>query len=312
MDLLWLYFLVHATFACFACTLAENMTKTHKTPRLVLYYQTTHDRNGNSVSLLPLLQNHVPVTHLIVGAFHVSARSDVYLNDDLPSSFKFSALWRETKQLQEVGIKIMGMIGGAAPGSFSVSTLDGDEATFRKHYYKLQSLVQTYGLEGLDLDVEEPMSQGGITRLIKQLHADFGSDFLVTLAPVASALWNDHNISGFSYSEVEKSIGSNIAFYNAQFYNGFGGLSDGRDYDNVVNNGWAPEKIVAGLLTSPANGVGYVATDVISKAIASIRNQHGQFGGVSGWEYFNAEPGGRQQPWKWLQIIGNTLKPAGI
>lgn len=41
-------------------------------PRLVLYYQTTHDSNGRPVSILPLVtEKHIALTHLVVSSFRM-------------------------------------------------------------------------------------------------------------------------------------------------------------------------------------------------------------------------------------------------
>src|SRR4051812_41130764 len=110
------------------------------------------------------------------------------------------------------------MLGGAAKGSFT--RLDKDDATFEAYYIPLRNLIRERALDGLDLDVEEPMSLAGIIRLIDRLKADFGSSFLITLAPVAAALISDkeeHNLSGFNYEALEVMRGTSIAWYNTQF-----------------------------------------------------------------------------------------------
>src|SRR5689334_16069715 len=115
----------------------------------------------------------------------------------------------------------MGMLGGAAKGSFT--RLDLDATTFEAYYTPLRDLIRKRGLDGLDLDVEEPMTLAGIVRLIDRLKEDFGAGFIITLAPVAAALMSErpeHNLSGFSYEYLEVMRGKQIAWYNTQFYCG--------------------------------------------------------------------------------------------
>jgi chitinase len=69
------------------------------------------------------------------------------------------------------------MLGGAAKGSFT--RLDLDDATFEAYYIPLRNLIRERGLDGLDLDVEEPMTLAGIIRLIDRLKIDFGETFLI-------------------------------------------------------------------------------------------------------------------------------------
>jgi hypothetical protein len=88
-------------------------------PRLVVYQQTHHvTTNGieNYVSILPLLQSGA--SHVIIAAIHLNPGAQISLNDHHPQNERFNRLWQETRQLQAGGIKVMGMVGGAAQGSY--------------------------------------------------------------------------------------------------------------------------------------------------------------------------------------------------
>ncbi|OIW32936.1 coagulation factor 5/8 type domain protein [Coniochaeta ligniaria NRRL 30616] len=285
-------------------------------PRLVIYYQTTHDSLGNPISMLPLVtEKNIALTHLIICSLHINPGSTIHLNDHPPSDPHFTTLWAEARVLADAGVRVMGMIGGAAPGSFTAQTLDappGSNSTAFEHYYgQLRDVIRTYGLGGLDLDVEQSMSQAGITRLVERLYADFGPGFVVTLAPVASALENGGNLSGFDYGDLEAAAGDEIGFYNAQFYNGFGSMASTAAFDGVVANGWEAEKIVVGQITTPDNGGQYVSFDVLNRTIGELRGRYGEIGGIMGWEYFNSQPGGTAEPWEWAQRMTEILRPEG-
>ncbi|KAL7931878.1 glycoside hydrolase family 18 protein [Trichoderma chlorosporum] len=279
-------------------------------PRLIIYFQTTHDSNNNPISMLPLINEQgIALTHLIVCSFHINQGGVVHLNDFPPDDPHFYTLWNETVLMKQAGVTVMGMVGGAAGGSFTTSTLDStDTATFELYYGQLHDTIVNFQLEGMDLDVEQPMSQAGITRLISRLRADFGPDFLITLAPVASALENSSNLSGFNYNTLRTAEGPNINWYNTQFYSGFGSMATTSDYDNIVDNGYTPDTVVAGQLTEP-DGPGWIATSNLNTTIISLVEEYGQIGGVMGWEYFNSLPGGTAAPWEWAQIITEILRP---
>lgn len=200
------------------------------------------------------------------------------------------------------------MLGGAAKGSFA--RLDSpDLATFESYYQPLHALLTSKRLQGLDLDVEEQVSLPGIVRLIDRLKADFGADFLITLAPVATALLpGQPHLSGFDYKLLEAMRGGAIAWYNTQFYCGWGDARTTTWYDAIMGCGWAPRKVVIGLVTNPANGAGYVEQTHVADVLRVLRAKYPDFGGVMGWEYFNSLPGDAQSPWTWAAGMARTLR----
>jgi hypothetical protein len=94
----------------------------------------------------------------------------------------------------------------------------------------------------MDLDVEQATPMSDIEHLITQLKADFGDDFIITLAPVASALLEGSNLSGFDYGALDKAMGAQIAWYNAQFYSGFGSIFPDGQYIAIIDLGYDPNR----------------------------------------------------------------------
>ncbi|KAH6966217.1 glycoside hydrolase superfamily [Fusarium venenatum] len=278
-------------------------------PRLVTYYQTHHDSSGNLISPLPLItQPGIAITHVIVAAIHINEDPEkITLNDYHPSHPIFQTMWAELRVLQASGVKVMGMLGGACQGSYA--RLDADQDTFDRFYGPVRDMIRERALDGLDLDVEEEMSLGGIVRLIDRLRNDFGPAFIITLAPVAMSLIDfRRNLSGFDYEALEVMRGRDIAWYNTQFYCGWGDCSNPLMYDLMVQKGWPPEKIVIGLLTNSENGHGYVPFNPLSIVLTTLRGRYGKFGGVMGWEYFNSLPGGKERPWEWAREMTKLLR----
>ncbi|TPX08236.1 uncharacterized protein E0L32_001868 [Thyridium curvatum] len=278
-------------------------------PRIITYYQTHHDASGQLISALPLVTaKGIELTHLIVGAIHLNDDPNgMTLNDHHPDHERFTSLWAELRILQASGVKVLGMLGGAAKGSYE--RLDQDRLTFERYYVPLRDMVRRRGLDGLDLDVEEPMSLAGIIRLIDRLRADFGRDFILTLAPVAAALLDPmRNLSGFDYEALEVMRGSEIAWYNTQFYCGWGDCSNPLMYEMIVARGWPANKVVVGMVTNPENGAGHVPWESLSTVIPLLVGRHPNFAGVSGWEYFNSLPGGREKPWEWAECMTGLLR----
>src|SRR5882757_4884984 len=272
--------------------------------RVVVYYQTQY-LNGTYVSPKALTDNNTGVTNVLVGAIHLDP-DVVHLNDDPPEAAKFTQMWTDLHAMQAAGVKVSAFVGGAAQGSFQ--RLDTD---FTTYYPRLKNLVTTYGLDGLDLDVEENMSQAGINRLIDQLTTDFGTGFIITLAPVAPALSGGGNLSGFNYETLERDRGAKIDWYNAQFYCGWGSMANTTGYDNIISRGlFTPNKVVTGVVTNSANCGGYVALPTLKNTLAALVAKYPAFGGVDGWEYFNSDPGGTAAPWQWASEMTSAMSGA--
>ena len=104
----------------------------------------------------------------------------------------------------------------------------------------------------MDLDVEQFVAYSDIVHLITQLRKDFGPGFIITLAPVATALLEEGNLSGFDYIQLEHDYGYLINWYNAQFYSGFGQLFPDDQYINITQFGAGldPSRLVAYVLRS--------------------------------------------------------------
>ena len=99
-------------------------------PRLIVYHQTFHDSQGAYHSLLPLLTNNTGITHIIVAAIHLNdGPGNITLNDHPPSDKRYDQLWGEVSWLQGSGVKVLGMLGGAAKGSYE--KLGGDDESVR-------------------------------------------------------------------------------------------------------------------------------------------------------------------------------------
>ncbi|KAI5286067.1 hypothetical protein KEM54_000089 [Ascosphaera aggregata] len=271
--------------------------------RNILYHQTHYinlpGEGGKQkyVDLDPIIKNNPGLTHLILAAVHINEDPEkITLNDDPFDHDKFNQLWSQVRQLQAIDVKVMCMLGGAAKGSFR--RLDQDEATFERYYVPLRDKLRHYELDGIDLDVEESMSQAGIGRLIDRLRADFEDPFLITLAPVCSAMFaGQPHLSRFSYHALERTHGHAIAWYHVQCYNGWGDI---RFYRRaLLQQKWKQQKMIMGVLTHPDNGSGFSNFNGLSKTLTDTMNDFPQMGGVVGWELFNAagDSGGNAVDW---------------
>jgi hypothetical protein len=197
---------------------------------------------------------------------------------------------------------------------------------FREYYEPLVDLVKKYSLDGLDIDIESPTPVSLPLRLLEHLYADFGPDFILTMAPFCSALAikdDAANFSGFSYFSLDKlAVVPNttiplVHWYNAQFYGGYAkGVLKHREI--IRDGGWEANRVVVGVLTSKDKDCsGFVRIGKLGKVIGKIRKEFNTFGGISGWEYSEAgisdkeliegSTGSETEPWRWVERVAGSL-----
>jgi len=156
-------------------------------------------------------------------------------------------------------------------------------------------------------------------RLLRQLNADMGPDFLLTMAPVASAMLGSggNGLHGFSQKEMDDQAtdpvrpnGKLVSWYNAQFYNGWGDSSTTAMYDRIIEEGgWGADRVVMGVLTNPGDGgSGFVKLPTLQSVVGTLGARYASFGCAVGWEYWAAGTGdGIQYPWQWVKALGDVI-----
>jgi len=188
------------------------------------------------------------------------------------------------------------------------------------------------------VDIEEKVSLSTPLRLLKRLAADLGPSFLLTMAPLATALSEEDgtNLSGFSYfaldrlatvdraqSKTSVVVGEKlpnhsapdnstklVAWYNAQFYGGYARST--YMYDSIVSAGFDPSRLVLGVTTSSAGYPnGFTPLKKLLGTVRELKEKYGDtLGGVSGWEYWDAGSGDKDmgmqvggEPWRWVARV---------
>jgi len=274
------------------------------THRVLAFYQTIYETGSDGVRRYvdpkPLLGS---VTDVNVGAIHLNGDASLTVNDIPADHPELGVMWDDLATMQDQGVTVSAFLGGAAPGTYRYLRED-----FDRFYPVLRDFLRTYGLDGVDLDIEETFSLADTIHLVETLRADFGPDFVITLTPVATDMAGRSNFSGgFSYAELESRAGSLIDGYNTQFYCGWGDLRTTTVYDQILANGFTPDRVVAGTVTNPANCGGYVDWPTFDATVGSLVEQHPDFGGVFGWEYFNSvgyDGGGRES---WFAHVADVV-----
>ncbi|MEV6683699.1 glycosyl hydrolase family 18 protein [Streptomyces erythrochromogenes] len=270
-------------------TPSPSPSPTPTTPaQLVAWYQTgTTTGDGTPYVSPAALAGHASVVE--IAAVHLNNPAQfpgmiLTLNNDLPSAPKYAPMWRDLDALKAKGVKATALLGGEAGNTYQL--LDSD---FEMYYPPIRDFLRTYDLDGIDLDIEEPLfTEATAEKLITQLRTDFGADFLITLAPYAGMLQTPpgSNLPDIDYPTLEANVGSSIDWYNAQFYCGDANLSTTSDYDQIIQNQFPASKVAAGAITWAAPGCsGYVAMPTLQNTLRSLAAKYPGFRGAAGWEY---------------------------
>lgn len=242
------------------------------------YYQTF-------TSLQPIIDNPNSTDVVIVSSLHfgednTSKKAYIHLNNNHPDSSIFNKMWEEVSTISDKKT-IMVMLGGAG-GAYEFFFNNFDEC-----YSLLVSFLKNKNfIKGIDLDIEESVDIKNVQKLISKLVSDFGSKFIITMAPLGSSLQNDSpGMGNFSYKELYQSKeGDYIHWFNAQCY---GGSFSYSTFDKIVRNGYPANKVVMGMMS------GDFPSTSFSKAldeVSQIKKKYPEIGGVFDWEYLDAPP----------------------
>jgi hypothetical protein len=238
--------------------------------RIIYYYQSF-------VGLKDILTPETKVTHLHLSSIHFGLDNDnyyIHLNDNPPNSNVFDSVWLDLEKAKQLGIKVILMVGGAG-GAFQDLFSNYDA-----YYPLLKELIldKRNIIDGIDLDIEEIVSLNNVESLIKTLKTDFGSHFIITMAPVQSSIQFDQpGMGGFIYKTLYNSLGTQIDYFNVQCYYDYSVDA----YNQMIKNGYPEDKIVMGSISSQD------ITQNIN-TIKKIVKIYPKIGGVFNWEYYDS------------------------
>ncbi|MFF4904597.1 chitinase [Streptomyces sp. NPDC001260] len=178
----------------------------------------------------------------------------------------------DIKAKQAAGKKVIVSVGGQN-GTVSVS--DSTSATnFANSVY---ALMQTYGFDGVDIDLENGLNATYMSQALRALSAKAGSSLIITMAPQTI----DMQSTSGSYFQTALNIKDILTVVNMQYYNSGSMLGcDGKVYSQgsvdfltalaciQLEGGLAPSQVGLGLPASTsAAGSGYVSPTVVNNAL---------------------------------------------
>ncbi|WP_174479429.1 chitinase [Streptomyces hokutonensis] len=170
------------------------------------------------------------------------------------------------------GKKVIISIGGQN-GTISVSD-STSAANFANSVY---SLMQTYGFDGVDIDLENGINATYMTQALRSLSSKAGSSLIITMAPQTIDMQSTSN----AYFQTALNVKDILTVVNMQYYNSGTMLGcDGKVYGQgtvdfltalaciQLQGGLSPSQVGLGLPASTsAAGSGYVSPTIVNNAL---------------------------------------------
>ncbi|MCM2412083.1 glycoside hydrolase family 18 protein [Streptomyces sp. RKAG290] len=178
----------------------------------------------------------------------------------------------DIKAKQAAGKNVIISVGGEK-GSVSVNS-DASATNFANSLY---SLIQEYGFNGVDIDLENGLNSTYMTKALRSLSQKAGSGLVITMAPQTI----DMQSTSGEYFKTALGIKDILTVVNMQYYNSGSMLGcDGKVYSQgsvdfltalaciQLEGGLDPSQVGLGVPASASGaGSGYVAPSVVNAAL---------------------------------------------
>jgi chitinase len=178
----------------------------------------------------------------------------------------------DIKAKQAAGKKVVVSVGGQN-GTVSV-TDPTSAANFANSVY---ALMQTYGFDGVDIDLENGLNATYMSQALRSLAGKAGSSLVLTMAPQTIDMQSTSN----AYFQTALNVKDILTVVNMQYYNSGSMLGcDGKVYSQgsvdfltalaciQLEGGLAPSQVGLGLPASTSGaGSGYVSPSVVNNAL---------------------------------------------
>jgi chitinase len=178
----------------------------------------------------------------------------------------------DIKAKQTAGKKVVLSVGGQN-GTVSVN----DSASAANFANSVYSLMQTYGFDGVDIDLENGLNATYMSQALRQLSSEAGSSLVITMAPQTIDMQSTSN----GYFQTALNIKDILTVVNTQYYNSGSMLGcDGKVYSQgsvdfltalaciQLEGGLSPSQVGLGVPASTsAAGSGYVSPTVVDNAL---------------------------------------------
>lgn len=241
--------------------------------------------NGSSALKLSDVPNEYDIIVLSFADMDPTKPGGVTFNVDSSLSsalggYTNADLMNDIQAKRAQGKKVIISIGGEK-GNINLSSASPNVTNFVNSIY---NIITQFGLDGLDIDLENGMNVANLTNAVRQLQQKVGPDFILTMAPQTI----DMQSSGTAYMQLYNNLKDITTVINVQYYNSGCMLGrDGKCYGqgtidfltalSDLSLQWvAPSQLGIGTpATTAAAGGGYVAPSVVSNALNCLATGNG-------------------------------------
>jgi chitinase len=186
----------------------------------------------------------------------------------------------DVRAKQAAGKKVVISVGGER-GTVTVN----DAASAANFANSVYAVMQEYGFDGVDIDLENGLNATYMTQALRSLSAKAGPSLVLTMAPQTIDMQSTSN----AYFRTALNVKDILTVVNMQYYNSGSMLGcDGKVYSQgtvdfltalaciQLENGLAPSQVGLGVPASTrAAGSGYVAPSVVNSALDCLTRGSG-------------------------------------
>ncbi|AWW37846.1 MULTISPECIES: chitinase [Streptomyces] len=259
-----------------SATVTGTTRPTGGTPGLPRHAVTGYWQNFNNGAAVQRLSDVQSQYDIIAVAFADATGTPGAVTFNLDSAglggYTVDQFKADVRAKQAAGKKVIISVGGER-GTVSVN----DAASATNFANSVHTLMQSYGFDGVDIDLENGLDATYMTQALRALSAKAGPSMILTMAPQTIDMQSTSN----SYFRTALNVQDILTVVNMQYYNSGSMLGcDGKVYSQgsvdfltalaciQLEGGLSPSQVGLGLPASTrAAGGGYVSPTVVNNAL---------------------------------------------
>ncbi|MCL7428492.1 chitinase [Streptomyces sp. YS415] len=259
-----------------SATVTGTTTATPTVPALPKHAVTGYWQNFNNGAAVQRLSDVQAQYDIIAVAFADATGTPGAVTFNLDSAglggYTVDQFKADVRAKQAAGKKVIISVGGER-GTVSVN----DSASATNFADSVYALMQEYGFDGVDIDLENGLNATYMTQALRALSAKAGPSMILTMAPQTIDMQSTSN----SYFRTALNVKDILTVVNMQYYNSGSMLGcDGKVYSQgsvdfltalaciQLEGGLDPSQVGLGLPASTRGaGSGYVSPTVVNNAL---------------------------------------------